>query len=670
MSSLNRRKTTHKWGITPPLSVCLPTDEERAQTLVLRRFLKTKAGVYESEEEMTLRRAILQEIYDLTCEWVKSIVGKRGKCCLFTFGSYRLGVGGPGADIDALVVAPQAVSRDRFFDDWEKILHERKEYVSKAVIVRESFVPVIKCVWRDVDIDLLFCALEESAIVHSLNPASADDRVLECVQDETSVRSLNGVRVTDRILQLVPSVPTFRTVLRFVKNWAKKRAIYSNSIGYLGGVAWAILVARICQLYPLSSAFTVLKHFYTIMAHWQWPNPVMLSPPSKASETLNNGAALSMPQWDSTSNYRDRQHLMPILTPAFPAQNCTYNVSQSTFDIMKRELTRAETVVTRFSIVPACVDSKAQSEDEDENARKRRKTQSPPISVDGLLELLCDPTTFFSDFKTFLCVEAFVDRPAVHTSLSARSSQPSVDSPSSPSPTAKRKEKKKCQEEHTPWLFEEPLLGHNNNNITDVSRSTTSSPSSTSTLPSIVAENARVDELSSRLYDFDEFSIAHAVGSNEDTPNESVLGDTILCAAAAKAADTTDLLPTEDVIDALTDYERDAWFGWVESRLRFLTAGLEQTRHIDRVCPFPRAYKSAEREGNSELPRSRSTCCYFFGLKFAIKTLVVGQKTQVDVTAAVNQFLNRIYAQQKSVLAGCTVKTVKRKDLPEWVRQD
>jgi len=122
----------------------------------------------------------------------------------------------------------------------------------------------------------------------------------------------------------------------------------------------------------------------------------------------------------------------------------------------------------------------------------------------------------------------------------------------------------------------------------------------------------------------------------------------------------------ESAVEPMSDYERDAWFGWVESRLRFLTAGLEQTLHVDSVCPFPRAFKSADR-----LPKDasceRTTCSYFFGLKFSRKTLVVGEKTKVDLRGAINQFLNRIYAQQNSILAGCTVQHIKRKELPAWV---
>ena len=38
----------------------------------------------------------------------------------------------------------------------------------------------------------------------------------------------------------------FRETLQFVKLWAKNKGIYNNMMGYLGGISWAILVAKIC----------------------------------------------------------------------------------------------------------------------------------------------------------------------------------------------------------------------------------------------------------------------------------------------------------------------------------------------------------------------------------------------------------------------------------------
>lgn len=46
------------------------------------------------------------------------------------------------------------------------------------------------------------------------------------------------------------------------------RAIYSNVNGFLGGVAWAMLVARICQLYPNAIAGAIVSRFFIIMYRW------------------------------------------------------------------------------------------------------------------------------------------------------------------------------------------------------------------------------------------------------------------------------------------------------------------------------------------------------------------------------------------------------------------
>jgi poly(A) polymerase len=70
------------------------------------------------------------------------------------------------------------------------------------------------------------------------------------------------------------------------------RAIYSNVNGFLGGVAWAMLVARICQLYPNAVAGAIVSRFFIIMYQWcgihaqcwesrltpirSWPQPVLL----------------------------------------------------------------------------------------------------------------------------------------------------------------------------------------------------------------------------------------------------------------------------------------------------------------------------------------------------------------------------------------------------------
>lgn len=119
-----------------------------------------------------------------------------------------------------------------------------------------------------------------------------DDHTLVGMDDK-SVLSLNGCRVGSEILGLVPDPATFRESLRCIKVstpnhdapsmlssnfapfhrfltstrmrswgvlqfWARRRGIYGNILGFPGGVAFAILVAKICQLYPRGRPSTIV----------------------------------------------------------------------------------------------------------------------------------------------------------------------------------------------------------------------------------------------------------------------------------------------------------------------------------------------------------------------------------------------------------------------------
>ncbi|KAG5899252.1 hypothetical protein JTB14_035430 [Gonioctena quinquepunctata] len=320
-------------GMTSAISAALPKPADLIKTKELEEALKP-FDVFETEQELNQRMHILGKLYNLVKQWIKDVSISRnmpesvaeqvgGK--VYTFGSYRLGVHSKGADIDALCVAPRHIDRTDFFSSFYELLKTQPE-VTELRAVEEAYVPVIKMNFDGIEIDMLFARLALKEIPDSMD--LRDDMLLKHLEQKC-VRSLNGCRVTDEILRLVPDIENFRLALRTIKLWAKRHGIYSNVMGYLGGVSWAMLVARTCQLYPNAASSTLVHKFFLIFSKWQWPQPVLLKQPSNVN--------LGFSVWDPRVNIQDRYHLMPIITPAYPQQNSTFNVSLSTRTIMIEE---------------------------------------------------------------------------------------------------------------------------------------------------------------------------------------------------------------------------------------------------------------------------------------------------------------------------------------------
>ncbi|KAL6254456.1 hypothetical protein P5V15_014506 [Pogonomyrmex californicus] len=318
-------------GMTSAISVAEPKPVDISRTNELKEALKPY-NVFESEEELNHRMEILSKLNALVKQWIRDTsiarnmppnVAEQVGGKIYTFGSYRLGVHHKGADIDALCVVPRHIYRSDYFTSFFELLKMQEE-VTDLRAVEEAFVPVIKMNFDGIEIDMLFAKLTLKEIPDSMD--LRDDMLLKNL-DQKCVRSLNGCRVTDEILRLVPNIENFRLALRAIKLWAKRHGIYSNVLGYLGGVSWAMLVARTCQLYPNAVAATLIEKFFLVFSQWKWPQPVLLKQPDNVN--------LGYPVWDPRVNVSDRYHLMPIITPAYPQQNSTFNVSVSTRTIMQ-----------------------------------------------------------------------------------------------------------------------------------------------------------------------------------------------------------------------------------------------------------------------------------------------------------------------------------------------
>jgi poly(A) polymerase len=225
--------------------------------------------------------------------------------------------------------------------------------------VSDAYVPVIKFEFSSIPIDLVFARLNLPTVPEDL--VLADDNLLKGL-DEQDVRSVNGSRVTDEILSLVPNRDVFpfsynqafQLALRTIKYWAKKRAIYSNVMGFFGGgmcflikVAWAMVVARVAQLYPTAVAATIVSKCFSIMKVWRWPSmSFVLNVDPIILKHITDGP-LQVRVWNPSLYPSDKGHKMPVITPAYPSMCSTHNVSDSTMKIMIQEFERADEIANR-----------------------------------------------------------------------------------------------------------------------------------------------------------------------------------------------------------------------------------------------------------------------------------------------------------------------------------
>jgi poly(A) polymerase len=201
-------------------------------------------------------------------------------------------------------------------------------------------VPILTFDWEGVNIDLLFARVAAPSVLPGID--IDDDAILSGV-DSATEKSLNGPRVTNLIAALAGGTEeryrTFLCVVRLVRKWAKCRGLYSNKMGYWGGVNINIAVCLVLQLYPNACPASLLRRFFLVFKSWRWPNPVML--------TRIHDAELGLPVWSSHQAATMRQ-VAPMITPAYPAMNSTLSISRQTLQILHEEFCRGHNIVDRL----------------------------------------------------------------------------------------------------------------------------------------------------------------------------------------------------------------------------------------------------------------------------------------------------------------------------------
>ena len=252
-----------------------------APDVSLERHLRSR-NCYETDSGLEHRDMVMKSLNHLVQRWIQNVSLDRGIPWemldhvggrVMPYGSHMLGISHKGADIDALCVAPNHISREEWFTSFPALLSAQSE-VQELRAIEEAYVPVLKMKFGGIEIDMTFVTLNKDE-----NPTDVDlmDKVELSLLELRCIRSLNGYRSTQMILKLVPDLPVFQLVLRAVKLWAKTQGLYSNILGYLGGFSWAVMVAKTCIDYPGETPSRTLYNFFVMFSDWQWPEPVRFS---------------------------------------------------------------------------------------------------------------------------------------------------------------------------------------------------------------------------------------------------------------------------------------------------------------------------------------------------------------------------------------------------------
>ena len=302
----------------------------------IEQIMREKHNYFESKLSRQHKEEVLGKLGLIIKTWsfevsIKSTLpeleANKIEAKLFTFGSYRLNVISNESDIDTICVVPKFFTREEhFFIDLVEKLRENPK-VEELVPVINSKVPIIKMVFDGIPVDMSFAQLDMQTIEDNLD---LSDNKLLINMDDKSCKSLNGRRVADLILKSVPDAEIFRQTLRAIKLWAKNKGIYSNVMGYLGGVSWAILVSKICQIHQKVSLNQLIYHFFQYYSNYDWTVPVKIV---EIKDEPNNPK--NSEQWTGTP-YEMQSNKMFIITPAFPCMNSSHMVTDTSLNIMKK----------------------------------------------------------------------------------------------------------------------------------------------------------------------------------------------------------------------------------------------------------------------------------------------------------------------------------------------
>jgi len=308
----------------------MPLSEQLVRELELLSPSLTMQRAAQIEEVLAELHAACQ-----ACTLAAGHVGPSGDVGqLLPLGAYRLGVMLPGDEVDVLFVAPLTV---QLRDLPNAVLGELERKVDLTGVSPPGSdglfaAPGLRFTMRGVSV----CLLMAQRISGVPQP-----RPEAIVQNTTG---LLAREVVEQILARVPSVKQFRFLLRFVRYWARQRGVYGHYLGFLGGTAWAICCARICQMNPHLELSQLAARFFRTLSRWDWRQPVALLPIGAGGQPAPDHSTTGL----VTGSFSTAS--MAVILPLEPPLPATPHITETTARIVQKELRRGYKMVQQVEL--------------------------------------------------------------------------------------------------------------------------------------------------------------------------------------------------------------------------------------------------------------------------------------------------------------------------------
>eukprot|EP00434_Breviolum_minutum_P039534 symbB.v1.2.035109.t1/scaffold4658.1/size36806/2 len=147
--------------------------------------------------------------------------------------------------------------------------------------------------------------------------------------DTPSTAALYAKEVSSALMENVPSLESFRNLLKLVKHWAKRRGLYGNLFGFFNGMTWAVCCGRVCQDHPDAALDDLFHFFFQDLCRWDWSSPITLQGTQGTSNAPGSAPPNTLVLLPGNSHGR----------PPVPASG---KVSEAVMRLVLRELRRAE----------------------------------------------------------------------------------------------------------------------------------------------------------------------------------------------------------------------------------------------------------------------------------------------------------------------------------------